>query len=385
MCTDLFRRELGVEPSAGLRLAAEVTPGTSTLAPVGGRPAMTSAARGGRRCHRRRRGRGGAAVSASRGGGGRDLRRRRPTRPIAVQSGQRARSRRTGTRPRGCGRVAQRARRRRADRRALDRRCPRPASSASSTSSKGVTSGPSTGSDGPSRPRVPTSANSLASTASGGWRCPTRRTIPRRSRRCSARSTSPARLIPPKQAAWSLSLLGRAHLLRGDYELATAALDESVGLVRAESMDRILAMAGGIARRARSSSTVMSSERRKASITRSRSRARSTTRAGRGSPDGARDLIEVVRASSTNGIDRLQDARARCSGLPDSYQWVDRLRHRCVVRHGRARGAPSRRRVDERPRAPRGHERHARVRRARLRPPRPARRRRRHRGSSSAR
>jgi hypothetical protein len=29
-----------------------------------------------------------------------------------------------------------------------------------------------------------------------------------------------------------------------------------------------------------------------------------------------------VRSSSTTGIERLQDARTRCSGLPDSYQWV---------------------------------------------------------------
>src|SRR5262249_57473156 len=40
MCTELFQRELGIEPSAGLRLAAEVSPGTSTLAAVGGRPAV---------------------------------------------------------------------------------------------------------------------------------------------------------------------------------------------------------------------------------------------------------------------------------------------------------------------------------------------------------
>ena len=43
-----------------------------------------------------------------------------------------------------------------------------------------------------------------------------------------------------KQAAWSLSLLGRAHLLRGDYELATTALDESVDLVRAEAWTAFL-------------------------------------------------------------------------------------------------------------------------------------------------
>ena len=37
-----------------------------------------------------------------------------------------------------------------------------------------------------------------------------------------------------RQAAWSLSLIGRVHLLRGDRSLATAALDESLALVAAE-------------------------------------------------------------------------------------------------------------------------------------------------------
>jgi DNA-binding SARP family transcriptional activator len=37
-----------------------------------------------------------------------------------------------------------------------------------------------------------------------------------------------------RQAAWSLSLIGRAHLLRGDLALALAPLDESLALVAAE-------------------------------------------------------------------------------------------------------------------------------------------------------
>jgi hypothetical protein len=37
-----------------------------------------------------------------------------------------------------------------------------------------------------------------------------------------------------RQAAWSLSLIGRAHLLRGDLALATSALDDSLALVAAE-------------------------------------------------------------------------------------------------------------------------------------------------------
>jgi tetratricopeptide (TPR) repeat protein len=37
-----------------------------------------------------------------------------------------------------------------------------------------------------------------------------------------------------RQAAWSLSLIGRVHLLRGDVSLALPALDESLALVAAE-------------------------------------------------------------------------------------------------------------------------------------------------------
>jgi tetratricopeptide (TPR) repeat protein len=37
-----------------------------------------------------------------------------------------------------------------------------------------------------------------------------------------------------RQAAWSLSLIGRAHLLRGDLSLALPALDESLALVATE-------------------------------------------------------------------------------------------------------------------------------------------------------
>jgi DNA-binding SARP family transcriptional activator len=37
-----------------------------------------------------------------------------------------------------------------------------------------------------------------------------------------------------RQAAWSLSLIGRVHLLRGDLALATSALDDSLALVAAE-------------------------------------------------------------------------------------------------------------------------------------------------------
>src|SRR5262249_39396479 len=38
-----------------------------------------------------------------------------------------------------------------------------------------------------------------------------------------------------RQAAWSLSILGRAHLLRGEHDLSSAALLESVELVNAEN------------------------------------------------------------------------------------------------------------------------------------------------------
>ncbi len=54
-----------------------------------------------------------------------------------------------------------------------------------------------------------------------------------------------------KQAAWSLSLLGRAHLLRGDYELATAAARRERRPRPRRELDRVPAVAGGTQRRAR--------------------------------------------------------------------------------------------------------------------------------------
>jgi tetratricopeptide (TPR) repeat protein len=38
----------------------------------------------------------------------------------------------------------------------------------------------------------------------------------------------------PRQAAWSLALIGRVHLLRGDLKLAMPALEESLALISAE-------------------------------------------------------------------------------------------------------------------------------------------------------
>jgi tetratricopeptide (TPR) repeat protein len=124
-----------------------------------------------------------------------------------------------------------------------------------------------------------------------------------------------------KQAAWSLSLLGRAHLLRGDYELAMAALDESVDLVRAEGWTAFLPWPEAFSAELQLLDGHV--ERAAEGFDHAFALACQIDDpcwqgvAGRGA-----GLIEVVRSSSINGIDRLQDARARCSGLPDSYQWV---------------------------------------------------------------
>ena len=56
----------------------------------------------------------------------------------------------------------------------------------------------------------------------------------RPSRCSSAPSTAPWPAASPRQAAWSGSFVGRIHLLRGDTDLAAAALEEALERTRAE-------------------------------------------------------------------------------------------------------------------------------------------------------
>jgi DNA-binding SARP family transcriptional activator len=320
MCTALFQRELGIEPSHGLRLAAEVSPGTSTLAAVGGRPAVRAqleageaaiaagAVEAGLQCLRRAVAEaeacadddllarslfslGSALVHAVRG---RDLEGAAALHDAIAVAERTGASGVVASSSRELGFVdVQQGRHERAE----------------LWLARAETIA---GSDVAELARV----NGIRGMAlSDSARYPEAIETLQRSIKFANDVGA------EKQAAWSLSLLGRAHLLRGDYELATAALDECVGLVRAESWTAFLPWPEALS----AELELLNGNVERAAEGFDHAFALACQiddpcwqgLAGRGA-----GLIEVVRSSSTTGIERLQDARTRCSGLPDSYQWV---------------------------------------------------------------
>jgi DNA-binding SARP family transcriptional activator len=320
MCTELFQRELGIEPSAGLRLAAEVTPGTSTLAPVGGRPAVRAqleagdaaiaagAVEAGLQCLRR-------AVAEAEACGDDDLLARsllslgsalvhavrgRDLEGAAALHNAIGIAERTGADSivasscRELGFVdAQQGRHERAERwleRAEALATRDPAELARVHGIRGMALSDSA--------RYPEAITTLQTSID------------------FARDAGATR-----QAAWSLSILGRAHLLRGDYEQASSSLQESLELVRADGWTAFLPWPEALSAELQ----LLDGHVERAAEGFDHAFALACQiddpcwqgLAGRGA-----GLVEVVRASPVNGIERLQDARNRCSGLPDSYQWV---------------------------------------------------------------
>ena len=124
-----------------------------------------------------------------------------------------------------------------------------------------------------------------------------------------------------RQRAWSLSILGRAHLLRGDLERAGNALGESLDLVRSESWTAFQPWPESLA------AEIELREGRVDQATEGFDHAFALAChvgdpcwqgvAGRGSA-----LVAVERARPDDALERLHDARRRSSGMPDSYQWV---------------------------------------------------------------
>jgi DNA-binding SARP family transcriptional activator len=319
-CTDLFQRELGIEPSAGLRLAAEVSPGTSTLRPIGGRPAVRAqleagdaaiaagAVEAGLQCLRR------AAAEAESCGDDDLLARSLFSLGSALVHAVRGRDLEGAAALHDAIGVAERI----------------GASSVVTSASRelgfvDVQQGRHERAElwlGRAEAMAGSDIAELAGVngirgmaLSDAARYPEAIEALQRSIKF-ARDAGAA-----KQAAWSLSLLGRAHLLRGDYELASAALDESVDLVRAEAWTAFLPWPEAL----NAEIELLGGKLDRASEGFDHAFALACQIddpcwqgvAGRGA-----GLIEVVRASSARGIERLQDARSRCSGLPDSYQWV---------------------------------------------------------------
>ncbi len=248
MCTKLFQRELGIEPSAGLRLAAEVSPGTSTLAAVGGRPAVRAQLEAGE-----------AAIAAGAVEAGLQcLRRAAAEAEACADEDLLARS--SASAARSCTQCAGETSKAQLHCTTRSRSAsgpapaqsshPRVGSSASSTSNKAVTSEPSCGSRGPRRSRAPTWRSSHAWTASAAWRCPTRLDTRRRSRPCTGRSSSrtrrtrrsrPRGRCPFSVVPISFAATTSSRLLR--------STSHSVSF-RGE-LDRLPAVAGGSERRTR--------------------------------------------------------------------------------------------------------------------------------------
>lgn len=124
-----------------------------------------------------------------------------------------------------------------------------------------------------------------------------------------------------RQEAWSLSILGRAHLLRGDNGPAGEALGECLELVRSEAWTAFLSWPESFA------AEIDLREERVDRATEAFDHAFALACqvgdpcwqgvAGRG-----RALVALERTGPDEARVRLQDARRRCSALPDSYQWV---------------------------------------------------------------
>ena len=288
VCTDLFQRELGVEPSPGLRLAAEVAPGTSTLAPIGGRPAVRAqleagdaaiaagAVEAGLQCLRRAVAEaeacddddllarsllslGSALVHAVRG---RDLEGAAAlhnaigvAEPIGADTIVASACRELGFVD------VQQGRHERAEL-WLER------------------AETLAGSDVAELARV----NGIRGMAlSDSARYPEAIATLQRSIEF-ARDADAA-----KQAAWSLSILGRAHLLRGEFEQAAAARGRERRPGARRELDRVLALAGGTQRRAGVARRPCRARRGRLRPRVRARRARSTIRAGKVWRDGEPD------------------------------------------------------------------------------------------------
>jgi len=130
-----------------------------------------------------------------------------------------------------------------------------------------------------------------------------------------------ARAGDPRQQAWSQSLVARAHLLRGERSQASAAIDGSLELIHEQRWMAFLPWSQTI---------------------------RAELDMAAGDTDGAADTLERAwtlalqlddpcwEGMAARGLGRLHagrgdragadqwlgEARRRCSGLPDRYQWV---------------------------------------------------------------
>jgi DNA-binding SARP family transcriptional activator len=125
----------------------------------------------------------------------------------------------------------------------------------------------------------------------------------------------------PRQAAWSLSLIGRIHLLRGEHALATAALDESLALVAAERWTAFRPWPDAL----RAEVSLLGGRRDEAAEALDRT-FRLACRLGDPCWEamGARlaGLIALDAGDEAAAQDRFADAAVRVTRVSDAYAWV---------------------------------------------------------------
>jgi DNA-binding SARP family transcriptional activator len=321
VCTEMFQRELGIEPTAAVQLAAQTSTGTSTIAPVGGRAAVRAqldagdaaiaagAVEAGLQCLRR------AAVEAEACGDDELLARALFGLGSALVHAVRGRDLEGAAALHNAISVAERA-----GAAALV------ASSCRELGFVDVQQGrheraelwldradAMAGSDKAEAARI---AGIRGMALSDAARYPEAIATLQRSIELAGDAGA------TRQAAWSLSILGRAHLLRGEHDLSSVAVRASIELVNAEnwtafrpwpqSLGAELDLIDGNVDRA--------AERFDHAFALA---CQVDDPCWQGMAGRGIGLVDLVRSTTTDaGIERLQDARARCCGLPDSYQWV---------------------------------------------------------------
>jgi hypothetical protein len=128
----------------------------------------------------------------------------------------------------------------------------------------------------------------------------------------------------PRQAAWSLSLIGRVHVLRGDLPLAVAALDRSLALVSEERWTAFRPWPESL----RAEALLLADRTDEATATMDHTfrlacrlgdpcwEAMSVRLAG---------LIALRNGHADTARDRFTDAAARVTRVSDAYAWVHGL------------------------------------------------------------
>jgi DNA-binding SARP family transcriptional activator len=140
-----------------------------------------------------------------------------------------------------------------------------------------------------------------------------------------------------RQAAWSASLLGRLHLLRGEHDAARVALQQSLELVDTERWVAFLPWPASL----------------HAEIDRIEGRTGRATRQLQESfalacqladpcweGTSKRSLVLCEIADPAQVVEGLSDARARCVRWPDTYQWVHAYILDAMCMHAAQAGDP---------------------------------------------